>query len=158
MVCLQLGSNMGDREKMLKGAILVLEEKLEVVQKGAIYVTEAWGNTAQDDFYNQLILVDTLYSPYELLKFTQGVEERLGRERDVKWGPRIIDIDIIYYDEKVIYSPVLKIPHEFMHLRRFILEPLNDMKTNWIHPIIGDNVIGLLEKCIDKSEVKRLKN
>ncbi len=158
MVCLQLGSNKGDRLQALQIAIKALKETFQIVDKSAVYQTAAWGNTNQQDFYNQLVLVETKRSPYSVLRFCQNVENQMGRERKDKWGPRIIDIDIIYYDKKVIYSPTLKIPHEYMHARRFILIPLLDMKNKWTHPLLGKTIQELLASCNDKSEVKQLKS
>lgn len=158
MVCLQLGSNKGDRKEVIDQALEAIEDKMEIILKGAIYLTEAWGKLDQQDFYNQLIIVKTNYNPYRLLNFLKEIEKSLGRKKVEKWGPRIIDIDIVFYGQKIIYSPSLKIPHEFMHKRRFILEPLDDLKIEWFHPIIGQDIEGLLKNCQDTSKVKRLKN
>ena len=156
MICIQLGSNKGDRLAMLQQAKSQLEEKTRIVKEGDIFVTEAWGVEDQQNFYNQLILVEGELNPYELLRFTQSIELQIGREKSVKWGPRIIDIDIIYYDNKVIYSPELCIPHKHMNERKFILEPLLELDKTWVHPVEKMGIVALLERCKDKGKVKRL--
>lgn len=141
---------------MLKFALELLEEKVQIRKKGAVYISKAWGKTDQKDFYNQLLLVETELNPYSLLRFTQATELKIGREKKEKWGPRIIDIDIIYYGSKVIYSPSLQIPHAFMSDRKFVLGPLAQLDIEWIHPLKKIGIPALLEKCADNSEVKRL--
>ena len=156
MICIQLGSNKGDRLKKLLHATRLLEEKVQITKKGAVYISKAWGNTNQQDFYNQVLLVETTLNPYELLRFSQGIEEKIGREKVEKWGPRAIDIDIIFYDSKVIYSPTFQLPHAYMCERNFVLTPLAELETTWIHPLKEMGIPMLLKNCTDKSEVKRL--
>lgn len=134
----------------------MLLNKLRIINEGDIFVTSAWGIVDQPDFYNQLILMESELNPYELVRFTQKVELDLGRVRGKKWGPRIIDIDIIYYDNKVIYSPELCIPHKHMNERKFILEPLLELDKTWVHPVEKMGIVALLERCKDKGKVKRL--
>ncbi len=156
MICIQLGSNKEDRLAILRNAKSMLLNKLRIINEGDIFVTSAWGIVDQPDFYNQLILMESELNPYELVRFTQKVELDLGRVRGKKWGPRIIDIDIIYYDNKVIYSPELCIPHKHMNERKFILEPLLELDKTWVHPVEKMGIVALLERCKDKGKVKRL--
>jgi len=156
MVCVQLGSNKGDRRAKLQEAISRIEKLGKIVRLSSIYETAAWGKTDQESFYNQLLLLETTINPFALLRHTQEIELLMGRVKAEKWGPRIIDIDIIYYDQKVIYSPALKIPHELFTDRRFILEPLTEISKKWKHPLYGYNVPELLEQCPDKTRVKRI--
>lgn len=156
MVCIQLGSNVGKRRDTLNKAKEELLIGVEIISEGSVYETEAWGVKNQNAFYNQLILVKTELSPFALLKMTQNIEQKMGRVKDKKWGPRIIDIDIIYYGSKVIYSPTLKIPHEFMSQRNFVLKPLLEIAPAWYHPLFRKNVTELSKICKDNSEVKRI--
>jgi len=153
-ICIQLGSNIGDRAKQLKTATELLSEHLTLEHSSPIYETEAWGLTDQNAFYNQLLTFRTNISPFQLLKICQKIEETMGRSRDLHWGPRIIDLDIIFYSNKIIFSPKLQIPHLWMQDRRFVLKPLVEIAKAWVHPILGVSAEKLLADCNDNSEVK----
>lgn len=156
MICIQLGANIAKRREALRQAELLLSDKVDILHKSDIYETEAWGMKNQASFYNQLLLGKTQLDPFSLLAFAQNIEKEMGRVKNVKWGPRIIDIDIIFFGQKVIYSPHLKIPHAYMAERRFILQPLKDMTAEWEHPLLKQSIEELMRNCIDNSEVKRL--
>lgn len=153
-VCIQLGSNIGKRAEHLKSAQKLLSENMTLENSSSIYETEAWGMKNQMPFYNQILIFRTNQSPYFLLKMCQKIEDIMGRSRDLHWGPRIIDLDIIFYSNKIIFSPELKIPHPWMQDRRFVLKPLVDIAKTWIHPIFGISAEQLLADCKDNSEVK----
>jgi 2-amino-4-hydroxy-6-hydroxymethyldihydropteridine diphosphokinase len=155
-IILQLGTNRKNRLDNLSIAFDFLGEKINIIQKSGIYETEPWGKTNQDLFLNQLILGETLLNPYELLDFCKTIEKNMGREKKIHWGPRIIDLDIIYYSNKIIFSPNLNIPHREMVNRNFILVPLKELANQWIHPILKVDTKILLNNCTDKSEVKRM--
>ena len=155
MVCLQLGSNKGDRRAALEDAILKLSAIVEIASKSSIYETAAWGKTDQRNFYNQLLLVKTNINPFKLLRKTQELEIKMGRLKKEKWGERLIDIDIIYYYQKVIYSPTLNIPHILFADRKFVMEPLVEISSDWVDPVTKLTAKHLLEKCEDITEVKR---
>lgn len=152
---LLLGSNLGDRKLMLKNAAAVISQKIGVIESySSIYETLAWGIEDQPAFLNQVIKVETSLHPQKLLTTINGIEKELGRVRHQKWGERLIDIDILYYNEDIIETENLVIPHPEIINRRFTLIPLAEIAPNYIHPIIKKNQSALLEICPDKLEVK----
>jgi 2-amino-4-hydroxy-6-hydroxymethyldihydropteridine diphosphokinase len=152
---LLLGGNLGDKEQNLQQAIHLLEQKLSsTAKKSSIYVTAAWGNEDQPDFYNQAIEINTTLSAVDVLKIVLETEEQLGRKRtNDKWQERIIDIDILFYNQDVIHLPELKIPHPFIQERKFVLIPMNEIASNFIHPIFKKTIKQLLDACKDPLEV-----
>lgn len=152
---LLLGSNLGDRKLILKNAAVVISQKIGVIESySSIYETLAWGIEDQPAFLNQVIKVETSLHPQKLLTTINGIEKELGRVRHQKWGERLIDIDILYYNEDIIETENLVIPHPEIINRRFTLIPLAEIAPNYIHPIIKKNQSALLEICPDKLEVK----
>lgn len=134
---LGLGSNMGDRKVQLEKSIQLLEEidGVNVLEKSPIYETRPVGYTNQPDFLNMCIKISTNLESIELLKVCMSVEKRLDRVRDERWGPRTIDIDILLYDQSVIQSPDLELPHPRMTERAFVMIPLNDIASDVVEPI-----------------------
>lgn len=126
---LSLGSNLGDRRAMLEGALAALEASghLTVVKRSSIYETEPVGFPDQPWFYNLAAEVDTVLSPEELLNLTKRVEQEMERTREIRWGPRTIDIDLLLYDGLELATDRLTIPHPEMTGRRFVLEPLHEI-------------------------------
>ncbi|MCE7054926.1 2-amino-4-hydroxy-6-hydroxymethyldihydropteridine diphosphokinase [Algoriphagus sp. AGSA1] len=151
---LLLGGNKGERLMLLNAAVEAVSKLGEVTLLSKIYETEAWGGVANGAFLNQLIQIKTAYSPPELLAFIQQIETDLGRKRDEHWGDRTMDIDIIYFGERVIDSPELHIPHPFIGARKFVLVPLVEILPDYIHPIIGKTNRQMLIECKDESEVR----
>lgn len=129
---LGLGTNMGDRENYLKSAINLLNdnENIIVTNKSKIYETKAWGYTKQDDFLNICIEIKTYLNEYELLKICQEIELKLNRERIIRWGPRTIDIDILFFNDITLDDEKLYIPHPRISERAFVLIPLMDINQN----------------------------
>ncbi|MGT2932613.1 2-amino-4-hydroxy-6-hydroxymethyldihydropteridine diphosphokinase [Streptococcus catagoni] len=125
-VYISLGSNQGDREAYLQGAIRALQdlERTKVQSLSSIYETAAWGKEDQDQFLNMVIGLDTELSAQDLLLSCQAIEEALGRVRHEKWGPRTIDIDILLYGNQQFCTDTLKVPHPYMTQRAFVLVPL----------------------------------
>lgn len=151
-----LGGNKGDRNALLQCAVEAVSELGELTLKSRIYETEAWGGVAKEPFLNQVIEIKTMYSPLELLAFIQQIEADLGRKRDEHWGDRTMDIDIIYFGNRVIDTEELQIPHPFLAERKFVLAPLAEILPGFIHPVLGKSSLELLNECEDRSEVKEL--
>jgi 2-amino-4-hydroxy-6-hydroxymethyldihydropteridine diphosphokinase len=143
-----LGSNLGDREHNLRAAIEMLRQAdgVRVRSVSSFYETEPVGYTEQPAFINAAAEVMTALSPMELLRLCQDIENRLGRVRTVKWGPRTADLDILLYGDAVMDTPELKIPHPLMHERRFVLEPLAEVAPGAVHPVTGMTISQLLDK------------
>ncbi len=153
-VFLLIGGNMGDRVQNLHRAIGLLAAAVgPVLQQSAVYETAAWGKTDQPAFLNQALLLDTSLSARELITAVLLVEERMGRHRTEKFGPRVIDIDIMFYNDAVIDEPHLTIPHPQMQNRRFALVPLNELAPTLVHPVFNKTIEELLMECKDQLPV-----
>lgn len=124
----------------------------------AIYETAAWGETDQSDFLNQALSCKTTLSPNEILAQIHIIEDKMGRIRTKKWGPRIIDIDIIFYDNEIIENHNLKIPHPQVTNRNFVLRPLLDICPDKVHPALSQTIKELAAICKDTGEVKVYQN
>lgn len=151
-VFLALGSNLGDKESYLDYAIdqLNLDELIEVKQVSTYIVTEPYGDVEQDDFLNGVALIETLYSPEELLAVTQDIENGAGRKRLIHWGPRTLDIDILFYDNEIIRTENLIVPHPEIPKRDFVLKPMYEIAPHHVHPIYNKTVSDMLEELKDK--------
>ena len=149
-----LGSNLGNKMAYLKQAIELMNlQNISLIQQSSIYKTAAWGNTEQDDFYNQVIEVVTELSAEILLQTLLEIETKMGRTRNQKWEARIIDLDILYFNNEIIDTENLKVPHPYLHVRKFTLIPLTEIAANYIHPILKETNAKLLANCIDESFV-----
>lgn len=155
---LLLGGNLGNRKQNLQKALLLIEKRAGgCTKKSMIYLTKAWGNELQPDFYNQAVCIETSLKPKELLACLLKIEEALGRQRNGdKWQARTIDIDILFYNDARIDDPELKIPHPFIQERRFVLLPMNEIAENFFHPVLKKNIQQLLNECKDPLEVEKL--
>lgn len=156
-VYLGTGTNLGDRRKNLLDAEGLINLKVGPVAKTSkIYETAAWGVTEQADFLNQVLLVATTLSPEEVLREILEIETHLGRVRKQKWGARVIDIDILYYNDLTVNLPHLKIPHPFIPTRNFVLIPLLEIAPDYVHPILNLSNEQLYWDANDESEVIQL--
>ncbi len=154
-VYLLLGSNEGMPAENLATARLLVEERAgAIVKLSSIYETEAWGVKEQQNFLNQAIQIQTNLSPSKLLTALKNIEKEMGRKETTKWGPRVIDVDILFYANQSIDLPDLKIPHPYIQERRFTLVPMAEIAQDFIHPTIKKTMIELLRSCADNSEVK----
>lgn len=143
---LSLGSNVGDRESHLRDAILRLQHVGKVVAVSSFYETEPVDVVDQGWFLNCAVAMETTFSPSRLLAVVLHIEEHMGRRRTSKKGPRIIDIDILLFDDAVISDPDLTVPHPAMHQRRFVLEPLAEVAPQARHPLLNQTIVELLRK------------
>ena len=154
---LGLGSNVGDRRSRLQRAVQGLASHgLEILQSSSLYLTQPVDYPDQPWFLNQALLVRTRLSPYRLLACCLEVEEALGRQRRLPKGPRVIDVDILLYADRILSDRKLTIPHPRFHLRRFALTPVAEIAAGWKHPRLGLSVAGLLDRCQDPAQVVRV--
>ena len=152
-IIILLGSNLGDRLANLKQAIASIASFSSILQHSNIYQTAAWGNTDQADFLNQAIEIQTHQTAENLMQALLAIESQMGRVRLQKWEPRIIDLDIIFYESAIHNSDFIQIPHPEMQKRAFVLKPLLDIIPNFEHPILKQTITQLWEKCPDQLEV-----
>lgn len=145
IVYLALGTNLGDRPANLKQAIASLTPQLEVTAKSGIYETPPWGFEDQPKFLNQVIKGKTYLDPERLLKHLKRLEVALGRKESFPYGPRLIDIDILFYDDLVMNKPSIVIPHPRLHERGFVLLPLMEIAPNLVHPVTQKSVREMAE-------------
>ncbi len=143
---LSIGSNMGDREKYLRDGIEFIKnnDSVRVLKVSTLIETEPYGGVEQDDYLNGAVKLETLLDPHELLSLLHDAENEAGRKRDVRWGPRTLDMDIVLYDNMIVDDEDLTIPHVDMTNRDFVLRPLNEIAPNALHPVLRKTVSELL--------------
>ena len=153
---LLLGSNMGNSQEKLLTAIKNIEDNIGTVKRrSGLYRTAAWGNTNQPDFLNQVIITETKLTALEILPEILAIEKKMGRIRTIKNAPRIIDIDILFFNNEIISAKHLTIPHPEIPNRRFVLVPLNELSPNLKHPVLNKSIHRLLDECSDPLDVKK---
>ncbi len=156
-VFLGLGSNVGNRAANLHSALGLLDKSVgKIAKKSHVYETQPWGEPNQDLFLNQVLMLNTALDPRDLLQQISWIERELGRERKDKWGPRIIDIDILFYGKRVVRDKGLEIPHPELHKRAFVLVPLMEIAPELEHPILNKQIDELYMACEDGSDVVML--
>ncbi len=150
-----LGSNIGDSRNILQGAIehLAAHSGVRLVSVSSLYLTTPVGGVIQDDFLNQAVAIDTTLNPEELLILVQSIEADFGRERLVRWGPRTLDLDILFYGDQTVDLPHLTIPHREIPDRGFVLAPMKEIAPNLEHPVLGHSMATLYGAWV--SSVKR---
>ena len=156
-IFLSLGTNIGNKLANLSTAIAKIEKNIgHINQQSGVYETEAWGFKSESDFLNQVIMVETSLTPLQLLQCCLEIERSMGRERKQSgnYESRIIDVDILFYGDSIVNEEKLRIPHPLLEKRRFILEPLNEIAPDFIHPVMEKSITKLLEECTDTGVVK----
>ena len=156
---LLIGGNLGNRKENLSNAISLINEQCgSLTRSSSIYETEAWGITDQPSFLNQALEISTSLSARQLMRKVLNIEEEMGRVRKEKLGPRIIDIDILLFENEIHDLRFLKIPHPEMQNRRFVLVPLAEINSSLQHPVLKKTIAELLEECPDNLEVTKISN
>jgi 2-amino-4-hydroxy-6-hydroxymethyldihydropteridine diphosphokinase len=145
-VYLALGANLGDREKNLRDTLTQIRSFAEITRVSSIYETEPWGVRDQPWFLNLVCAGTTTLSPVDLLRRAKKIENAMGRAEGIRFGPRPIDIDILFYDRLIELSPVLTIPHPRLHERAFVLVPLVEIAPNLVHPRLRVTIRALLAR------------
>lgn len=154
-----LGSNLGDKIGYIQQAyrLLVDTEGITIIKSSSLYESEPVGYKEQDWFVNAVVIVETDLEPYDLLKECHRIEHQLGRERDIKhviWGPRTIDLDILFYDNVIISNDVLQIPHSQVHLRVFTLKPILEIEPDYVHPVMNEKLSVIFEELQYKEQTR----
>ena len=154
---LLIGGNLGDRKTNLLTAISLINEQCgPLIRSSSIYETEAWGKTDQPSFLNQALEISTSLNARQLMRKILKIEKEMGRVRKEKLGPRIIDIDILLYENEIHDLRFLKIPHPEMQNRRFVLAPLAEIGSSLLHPVLKKTIAELLEECPDNLQVSKV--
>ncbi len=157
LVYISLGGNVGNTQEIFKEALQIIAEKLgEITQKSSLYQTAAWGNIPQNDFLNQVIELETSFNPNELLDSLLTIELYFKRDRKEKWGPRTLDLDILYYNQELIVTEYLQVPHARIKERNFILIPLAEIAPNWLDPKENQTILQLKDTCKDELLVSKI--
>ena len=134
-----IGSNRGNRKENCETAVRIIASHKDtaIIKKSSLYETEAWGEERQDNFLNCVAKIKTGKNVFDFFSLLQQVEKQIGKQKECFWGPRKIDIDLLFFGQEIINEPELKVPHPFLHLRRFVIEPLSEIAPDFIHPIIN---------------------
>ncbi len=156
---LSLGSNLGNKRKNIDRAICLLQEgPFRILRASSLYETQPVGQADQPWFINQVLKIETDLTPWQLFVFLQALEQKMGRTRTKRNGPRVIDLDILLAEDTVIKTPCLIIPHPRMVTRNFVLVPLRQIAPRAIHPVLKKSIADLLEECGDPSAVQKVRS
>jgi len=153
-VFLSLGGNLGNTQEIFETCYPLIENKVgAILQHSSLYQTAAWGLKDQADFVNQVILVESAMPPYAILAEIQAIEKAFGRERTIAWGPRTLDLDILFIDQQIIQTTDLQVPHPYIQDRKFILIPMHEIAATYQHPLLKKSIAELLQETKDASSV-----
>jgi 2-amino-4-hydroxy-6-hydroxymethyldihydropteridine diphosphokinase len=153
-----IGSNLGDKADQCEKAIseILKADRTILLAKSSLFKTKPMGYTSQNWFINGVIKIETELEPLDLLRLLKEIESRLGRKETFRWGPRAIDLDILFFDEEEIYTEGLRIPHPLLHERQFVLIPLAEIGRGFIHPVLKKSIGEILENLTEDQGVEKL--
>jgi 2-amino-4-hydroxy-6-hydroxymethyldihydropteridine diphosphokinase len=153
-----IGANKGDRQKTCLKAVDAFYHwrQGKVMRASSLYETEPWGYKNQELFINCVIKIATALDAYHLLAFLQETEDFLGKQKDFFWGPRTIDLDLLFFNDQIIDEPRLKVPHPLLHKRRFVLEPMCELDPDWVHPVFKKSIAALLQYSQNDDKVSKM--
>ncbi|MEX0884021.1 MAG: 2-amino-4-hydroxy-6-hydroxymethyldihydropteridine diphosphokinase [Cyclobacteriaceae bacterium] len=155
-VVLGIGGNLGNRKALLKRAELMLSKEMSFIARSGIYESEAWGGKSTGWYLNRVLIMESSIDPFQALELIQSIEIKLGRRRGEKWGNRTMDIDILYFDDQIISTEQLKVPHPQLEHRNFVLAPLAELLPDYLHPAVGRTQKELLNLSQDTLKVRLL--
>lgn len=154
-VFIGLGSNLGNRRENLRYALTELKKQgIQIAKVSAVYETEPWGVKEQPPFLNLVLQCKTVLKPLELLRRLKEIERTVGRKETFRWGPRVIDLDILYYGKSIINEPELVVPHPHLKQRAFVLKPLSDIAPDFKDPVTGLSVAEMLDSVSTDGVIK----
>ena len=152
-----IGGNLGDRLALIKDCKHKIEKEIGIISRcSSFYESESWGETGNPTYLNQVLYVESIFSAKEVLEKALEIEKKLGRTRDKKWESRLIDIDILFFNDEIIDEKDLKIPHPHLQNRKFVLAPLNEIASEFVHPILKKSMKELLVECKDNLKVTKI--
>ena len=159
-VYFSIGSNLGDRKISLEKAVFYIEKIIgKIIKTSSVFESEPWGVDYKEKYLNQVLLCQTILSPVSVLNEILKIEKLIGRKkREVKYESRIIDIDILFYDNQCINTKSLVVPHPLLHKRKFVLAPLNEINSKFIHPVFNKSIKQLLNECSDNLKLEKINN
>jgi len=157
LIYLSLGTNLGNRQRNLDKSMDFIEDKVgKILKRSSVYKTKAWGVKDQPDFLNMVLEVETKFSPQFVLTTILSIETEMGRIRERKWYTRLIDIDLLFYEDLIIKESNLIVPHPYLQDRNFVLAPLMEIAPSLVHPVIKKTIEQLVEECRDTLVVEKI--
>ena len=160
LVYIGLGTNLGDRKENIKNTLSLIKEKYRITSSSNLYSSEPWGYESDTIFFNGVICIETNDDPITIFHFLKNIESKLGRIKtnQKNYEDRIIDLDILFYNDEITKNEIITIPHIEIQNRRFVLEPMNEIAPNYIHPILKKTISTLLKECKDQSLLEQIEN
>lgn len=158
LVYIGIGTNLGDKKNNLKNALKHIKNEFILIKSSSIYKSKPIGYNSDSIFFNGVLLINTSKSPQEVFKILKKIEDKLGRikTKQNEYEDRIIDLDILFFNNEIIQDELITIPHKEIQNRKFVLEPLNEINPELIHPILNQKIKELLEKTLDHSELEQI--